>query len=221
MRTYLLKAGALPIGALTLVLAMAGCSGTGEDAAPSGPTPIASVPITSQAAPSSDAETEAPTGESTAAAPTTSATPSSSPAEECGEAMSNAALAALADKLPAPNDSTGAQMEWAWDGPHADKDTYDACAALSWVTYPVEGGTGSSPYTIALFHQGKYLGVTTSRTFGFFPEVKRKADGVIVVTYTYARKGESTAGASGRATSTYTWDPQSASVKHAGELPPN
>ncbi len=194
-----------------------------------------SAPVTPQAQPthsevavssSATASTSAtPTPEETKsvapAKPTPTVTKSSKPAQPtCGPKLTPNALTKLASKLPAPKISTGEIMDWEWDADYADSSTYDECAALSWVTFPIEGATGSSPYIIALFHQGKYLGVATRTTFGFFPQVVRVDDGQLKVTYTYAKDGESNAGASGRAVSTYSWNLGTESVKHQGAFPP-
>lgn len=138
----------------------------------------------------------------------------------CGPKLTPSALTKLATKLPAPKISTGEIMDWKWDADSADPSTYDECAALSWVTFPIEAATGSSPYIIALFHEGKYLGVATRTTFGFFPQVERIDDAKLKVTYTYAKDGDSNAGASGRAVSTYSWNLSTESVKHQGAFPP-
>ena len=72
-----------------------------------------------------------------------------------------------------------------------------------------------------LFHQGRYLGTTTSASYGFEPRVTRLSPERIAVVYVYARPGEGTANASGRARSTFTWDAARQKVVHAGELPPD
>ncbi len=153
--------------------------------------------------------------------PAPTVTKSSKPAQStCGPKLTPSALTKLATKLPAPKISTGEIMDWKWDADSADPSTYDECAALSWITFPIEGATGSSPYIIALFHEGKYLGVATRTTFGFFPQVERIDDARLQVTYAYAKNGEANAGASGRAVSTYSWDKNAGSVKHRGDFPP-
>lgn len=176
--------------------------------------------------------TELPSPTTSAPSPTLTPTPTAvhsasstaplkvSAQPKCGTRLSESELTKLTTKLPPAVDSEGTVMGWDWDGVYAEKNTYDECAGLSWVTYPIERGTGSSPYVIALFHQGTYLGVATSDTFGFFPMVKRLSDTKIEVTYTYLRGNDSNAGASGRAVSTYTWDTTTQSVRHAGKFPP-
>ena len=109
---------------------------------------------------------------------------------------------------------------WAWDTTEADVSTYDSCASLSWIVLPIEGGTASSPYQIMLFHYGEYIGVTSDQMIGFFPEVERLDDETIQVTYKWPRDGESTAGASGRSVSVFTWDAITRAVVHSGEWPP-
>ena len=209
------------IGALVLGLALIGCGSQSAEQPAFSPTSTASVPTNELTAePSASVSQGCLEPSSSLPVPTASSGRGESASTSCGPRLSDQDMVALTRKLPAPNVSTGEEMDWKWDADYADTDGYDPCAALSWITFPIERGTGSSPYTIALFHQGEYLGVTTSRTFGFFPQVERIDDGQISVTYTYAKDGDSNAGASGRVTSTFTWDVESGSVDHRGDLPP-
>ncbi|WP_404285285.1 LppP/LprE family lipoprotein [Glutamicibacter arilaitensis] len=166
------------------------------------------------------AESDSPRGEPSAMPPSSAAEPSETPEVSCGPEMTTGELAKLAAKLPAPKISTGAVMGWKWDPDSADAATYDPCAALSWITFPIEGATGSSPYIIALFHGSTYQGAATRTGFGFYPEVERVADARLQVTFSYAKNSESNADASGRALSTYIWDENTKSVKHHGGFPP-
>lgn len=203
--------------ALTLLLGACSTPGTTQVQ----PT-HSEVAISSSAAASPSVTATAEATKSVSPAKPSPAVPKSSkPAQpSCGPKLTPSALAKLTAKLPAPKISTGEIMDWKWDADYADPSTYDECAALSWVTFPIQGATGSSPYIIALFHEGKYLGVATRTTFGFFPQVVRVDDAQLKVTYTYAKDGDSNAGASGRAVSTYSWDLNTESVKHHGAFPP-
>ena len=141
------------------------------------------------------------------------ATPTPSPTPECADKSGADALGTWASQVPTYNG-------WAWDTTEADVSTYDSCASLSWIVLPIEGGTASSPYQIMLFHHGEYIGVTSDQMIGFFPEVERLDDETIQVTYKWPRDGESTAGASGRSVSVFTWDAITRAVVHSGEWPP-
>ena len=110
--------------------------------------------------------------------------------------------------------------DWQWNLDRADPNTYDPCAALSWVVLGLKGGMASSPVQIMLFHRGQYIGVTASEPINYWPEVVRLDDAAIQVTYKWPRDGETTAGATGRSVSIFTWDEQTQSVVHSGEWPP-
>jgi hypothetical protein len=104
-----------------------------------------------------------------------------------------------------------------------ETDGYDACAAcaaLSWMILPIQGGTASSPYQIMLFHDGRYIGTATSEAYGFHPTVQRTDAGQIQVTWHWPREGESNAGASGTTTATFTWNDATGQVDMAGDVPP-
>lgn len=117
-------------------------------------------------------------------------------------------------------DPVALEPQWEWNLEGADTSTYDECAELSWVVLGIHGPTASSPYQIMLFHHGTYLGVTTEYPLPFEPHVLRLDDGMIQVTYTWAREGESNAEASGRSLSLFAWDDATGQVIHSGELPP-
>jgi hypothetical protein len=97
---------------------------------------------------------------------------------------------------------------------------FDPCAELSWAVVSLEMATVSSPTAVLLFHDGSYLGTTTSEEYGFTPRVERTAPGAISVTYPFVQGNESNAEASGRATASYTWNDSTQSVDMAGETPP-
>lgn len=126
------------------------------------------------------------------------------------------AVATWGGQVPSYDDEAG--WQWYLDG--ADTSTYNECAALSWVVLELEGGTTFSPYQIMLFHNGQYIGVTSSEAIGFWPYVVRLDDATIEVTYTWPQDGESNIEASGRSISVFTWDTSSEQVIHSGEWPP-
>ena len=109
---------------------------------------------------------------------------------------------------------------WALDLDNADTNTYDPCAALSWIVVGIRGATASSPTHIMLFHHGQYTGLASAQMIGFPPQVVRLDDASVQVTYTWTRDGEITAEASGRSVSVFTWDDASQSVVHSGQWPP-
>ncbi|RMI29807.1 LppP/LprE family lipoprotein [Nocardia stercoris] len=56
----------------------------------------------------------------------------------------------------------GQTVGWSQPAVGAKPDANDICATLSAAFVPIEGATGSSPTQTLLFHQGRYLGTTTS-----------------------------------------------------------
>lgn len=96
---------------------------------------------------------------------------------------------------------------------------YDACASLSYIVFGIERATASSPYHIALYHHGEYLGTATQEPRGFWPTVRQKNDKEVEVEYRYLRQGESTAEASGRSYALFTWDDGSNRVVMTGTAP--
>lgn len=201
-----------------IALGLCSCSSSQPIAGPSvTPTVTVTATETVKAADSPAEESSQPPS----ATQSSTSQPSETTAEPaCGTALPASEFEALTRKMPPARDSSGTEMGWDWDAKSADTATYDPCAALSWVTYPIEGATGSSPFIIALFHEGKYIGVATRVAFGFFPKVQRLNDSTLKVTYTYNKGLESNAGASGRAVSTFTWDDSAAKVLHQGSFPP-
>lgn len=148
---------------------------------------------------------------------TSSATPE--PSGSCGTDSAKQAVDDNLDKVPAPFDASdpasSSDFGWVVD----DDSTYDPCAALSWVTLGIKG-TVSSPYTQMLFHNGDYLGTTTSKAIGFYPTTVRLNDSSMQVTYKFVEGNESNAEARGRAVSVYSWNPDTESIDHSGEWPP-
>ena len=104
--------------------------------------------------------------------PATAPTSPPEPAPPCGTMTAAQAAQAAAAKLPPPF-SDPDMSDVGWDPSAATLDGYDPCAALGWIVMPIQGGTASSPYAIALFHQGQYIGRATAKSYGFFPTVTR------------------------------------------------
>ncbi|WP_202862539.1 LppP/LprE family lipoprotein [Antricoccus suffuscus] len=125
-----------------------------------------------------------------------------------------------AEKLPRPfSDPTMSYVKW--DPSTATTDGYNPCATLGWIVMPIEGGTASSPYAIALFHMGKYIGRATAKSYGFFPTVTRVDDATISVTYHWPRQNETNAEASGTSLAQFHFDTASGTVKMTGNAPAN
>lgn len=169
--------------------------------------------IRSQAASPQAGTDAAATGQATTAASSATPEPSGSCANTSAEQAVNENIDRVGPAFPKGNVP---DAEWV----AIDTETYDPCADLSWVTLTIRGGTASSPSQQMLFHDGEYLGTTTQEGIAFSPATVRLSDSAIQVTYRWAKEGESNAGASGRAVSTYSWNPNTESVDHAGEWPP-
>ncbi|WP_010119636.1 LppP/LprE family lipoprotein [Corynebacterium nuruki] len=136
------------------------------------------------------------------------------PADPCSGLDAAQAAARWAGDVP-PN-----AEGYPWATGSVETDGYDACAALSWMILPIQGGTASSPYQIMLFHNGRYIGTATSEAYGFHPTVQRTDANQIQVTWHWPRKGESNAGASGTSTATFTWNDATGQVDMTGDVPP-
>lgn len=73
--------------------------------------------------------------------------------------------------------------DWAWSA-ESPSGNFDRCATLSTALVSVAGGTGSSPVTALMFHDGDYLGTATSRAYGFTSlNTARTTDDTVVLNY--------------------------------------
>ena len=158
------------------------------------------------------------------AAPTTSPPPTStsSPPVEVTEAVPPTTAPACGvdpqapeigqhiASVPVPDVVAGAS--WVYGG----ESNFDRCAALSYARLDIEGGTGSSPVQLMLFHNGAFVGTATECAFGFTSVDSFTGDS-ITVTYRWPRAGDTNAAPSGQATVTYRWNGES--VVMEGELP--
>lgn len=93
---------------------------------------------------------------------------------------------------------------------------YDPCAGLSYAVVDIEGGTGSSPQQVMLFHRGAYIGTATECAFGFTSVTAATGDSV-TVEYRWPRDGDTDAAPSGSASATFNWN--GTEVVISGELP--
>ena len=186
------------LAALTAVLVLASCGGSGEEA-PQGSSSSSSH-TGSQDGRSSHPTESSPTDED-----------SDDDAASCADTTGVEAVAEVLTDLPrlAP--------EMAWDPTTATTDTYDPCAALSWVGVVIERPTGSSPKHLLLFHRGEYVGTATKGTVSQLSDVTRVSDGEIT-----ARLGmESGAGAPIPAPTTIRWDDATNAVVTTGASSPS
>ncbi|WP_052493318.1 LppP/LprE family lipoprotein [Rhodococcus sp. MEB064] len=93
----------------------------------------------------------------------------------------------------------------------------DPCATLSWALAALDGGTGSSPWTVLFFHDDTYLGTATALPYSF-TDVDSQTDDTVTVSYGWLREGESTAEQSGGpGLVRYTWN--GSSVVMLDDLP--
>ena len=209
------------LAALLVALALAGCRGGTAPASSDEAGTSAEAAATAAQEPTA-AQTEegnASDDESARTRPPASASPetaSAQPTEKCATMTGAEAVSTWGPQVPTFREG----YDWQWNLDRADPNTYDPCAALSWVVLGLKGGMASSPVQIMLFHRGQYIGVTASEPINYWPEVVRLDDAAIQVTYKWPRDGETTAGATGRSVSIFTWDKQTQSVVHSGEWPP-
>lgn len=98
---------------------------------------------------------------------------------------------------------------------------WDRCAGLSWIALPLEGGTASSPWQIALFRHGKYIGTATAEGQGFEPTITRTSDTGIKVVYAWPKEQDANAFPTGRSTAYFTWDDARHAVTMTGSIPPS
>lgn len=107
-----------------------------------------------------------------------------------------------------------------WVAEEAER-TYDPCKSLSYIVVGLQAATVSSPYHIALFHYGKYLGTATAEPQGWYPNITRLGDSAIQVQYAYpANDGEPNCCVTGRTTATFTYDAAANKVVMTGSIPP-
>ena len=210
------------LAALLVALALAGCRGGTAPASPdeTGASAEAAAAASQEPTAAQTEEGNASDDESARTRPPASASPETASAEptteKCATMTGAEAISTWGPQVP----TFRSESYWQWDLDGADTTTYDACAALSWVVLEIPGNTASSPFQIMLFHRGQYIGVTASEPINYWPEVVRLDDAAIQVTYKWPRDGETTAGATGRSVSIFTWDEQTQSVVHSGEWPP-
>lgn len=121
---------------------------------------------------------------------------------------------------PIEDDITSADDLRNWNTELDDSiDSYDECAALSWIEIGIIGATGSSPKHVMLFHHGEFVMTATVEPEAFIPSVEQVTDEEVEITFGYLKPGDGTANASGKAVSTYSWDEETGTVVRSGDLP--
>ena len=207
----------LTAAAALLVLSLGGLTGCNSSPAEQPQSMATSSEIANGPTSGIRSQAASPQAGTDAAATTAASSATPEPSGSCANTSAEQAVNENIDKVgPAFPKGNVPDAEWV----AIDTETYDPCADLSWVTLTIRGGTASSPSQQMLFHDGEYLGTTTKEGIAFSPATVRLSDSAIQVTYRWAKEGESNAGASGRAVSTYSWNPNTESVDHAGEWPP-
>ncbi|GAA4195810.1 hypothetical protein GCM10022219_21480 [Microbacterium oryzae] len=204
----------------------ASASSAPPSAAPSATPTAVPTPTTDPAAPATEPPAPDPSTAPVAPDPSTPETAPSAPSTPpppsdpgaCGTLTRDEAAAVAAQRLPPPLGDD----YFTWDTTATAADPgYDPCAALSWIVFPLAGGTGSSPNAIALFHEGEYVGPATEEQYGFRPAVERLSDDSIRVTYPYLLDGDANADPQGQAVARFTWDAETQSVQMDGNPPPS
>lgn len=210
--------------ALGSALGVTACGG-GTDPAPQ-PSEAASTPSASSvsSAPTKSAPTT-PSGASTSSTTTPAVAPSSEPAPEPSSPATSAALEecsgltgpealqqAVDEGLATPYPDVALE--------NADYSAYDDCAELSAVVLTLGNG-GLPGMEVQLFHRGDPVGAAPDAGLSTVITPLTRIDAATLqAVFPYARPGESHAEASGRATSTYTWDADTETVVRSGDLPP-
>lgn len=223
------RTGISVLAAVTLTFSVGACqneqSGGGSAPGTTKAQTSTSAPTSkSQNAPTSTTPNASQSQKSTYGAPqpaksSAPATPSSADGTECAAATPAQAMATAVKRVP-PYTAEGIEGDgWHYTSAGA-LNHWDACSDLSWIALPIEGSTASSPWQIALFHHGKYVGTATAEGQGFMPKITRINDIEIKVVYTYPTANESNAGASGRTTAYFTWSDVTNSVRMTGSIPP-
>ena len=117
----------------------------------------------------------------------------------CGVDPQAPAIAENLAAVPPAQQLSGASWTYLGDS------NYDPCADLSYALVETEGGTGSSPQQLMLFHRGAYIGTATECAFGF-TSVTDATGNSVTVEYRWPLPGDTNAAPSGSATVTFTWN---------------
>jgi hypothetical protein len=128
----------------------------------------------------------------------------------CGVDPEASAITDNVDAVPPAEQAPG--IPWTYVG----ESNYDRCADLSYAIVDVEGGTGSSPRHVMLFHRGAYIGTATECAFGF-TSVTATTGNSVTVEFRWPREGDPNAAPSGSASTTFSWN--GSDVVMSAELP--
>lgn len=105
----------------------------------------------------------------------------------------------------------------------ADTSSYEPCDGLSAIVVPYsdeEGAAGGNSYSqVLLFEDGEYIGTDTDTPRQWTPEIVRVGEDTLEFTYGYGNSSD-VLGPEGYVVSTFTWDEDSQTLEHEGELPP-
>lgn len=134
---------------------------------------------------------------------------------------------ATAEVLPR-EDRNGPGMVGGWDVDLATElaaDTFDACAPLSWVLLPAATEGREAPeqtQTLTMFfHYGTFAGTDSEHGASARPTVTRLSRQAVSVEYGSAGGSGAAGEPQERAVATFTWDSESDSVAHEGDVPPS
>ncbi|WP_144795281.1 LppP/LprE family lipoprotein [Kocuria palustris] len=144
-------------------------------------------------------------------------------AEKCDGLTGQEAVDAWGGDLPDVTPDDG--ETWTAASGQADTEHYAPCDGLSAITirYATDQGmpSGGPGYSITmLFHDGEYVGTDTAEPREWTPEVERTDEDTLAVAYPYGQ-ATGAAGPAGHVHSTFTWNEDTQSVDHEGDVPPN
>lgn len=217
------------LAAVTLTLTLGACqqeqtaggspSVTASSSASSSSASGGGSSTTSSGTPTRTATSSASATRSTPAATTPSTTSTPDSEAQCSTSTASQAARDAAKRVPPYDPGFGDGTRWKYTA-DSSINGWDRCAGLSWVALPIERGTGSSPWQIALFRHGEYLGTATAKGYGFWPTITRVSDDKIKVVYHWTKEGEGTANASGTTVAYFAWDDVDHTVRMTGSTPP-
>ncbi|MCI9889946.1 LppP/LprE family lipoprotein [Micrococcales bacterium 31B] len=97
---------------------------------------------------------------------------------------------------------------------------FDPCLDLSYVIVETEGGTGSSPSHVALFHRGEYIGTATRDAYGYDLKVTQLTSGAVQIDRGYRSWGPDAPVVQFRTKATVTWYDDVNKAFIFGQVPP-
>lgn len=172
--------------AAVFTFSLAACGDQGSGSATSATTVPHSTSTTAPGTSSTASPTSASTPVRTATAPVvrqtvTKTVAAAAPSTATVSATQQCGSSSETDAVNAHIGSVSGGRAWMID-PASGGNTYQPCAALSFVPLSFMGATGSSPEPIMLFHDGTYLGTTTAQGYPI-GDVQQNGDNSIRVEY--------------------------------------